>query len=115
MLHVGLALDGVGDALVALHVDQAFQAVAFCEAFNESLAVLVCPTADVGGHAGIERAVRPVGHDVDPAPFARSLSMGLVEGADMRYMHQIEFRPNDLASPRAMRRTDDFLPKSRPM
>jgi cold shock protein len=26
---------------------------------------------------------------------------------------QIEFRPNDLASPHALRRTDDLLPKSR--
>jgi hypothetical protein len=34
---------------------------------------------------------------------------GLVKGADMYYVHQIEFRPDDLASSRAMRRTDDPL------
>ena len=39
--------------------------------------------------------------------------MGLVECADIRYVHPIEFRPDDLASPRATRRTDDLLPKSR--
>jgi hypothetical protein len=40
-------------------------------------------------------------------------AMGLVERADIRYVHPIEFRPDDLASPRATRRTDDLLPKSR--
>jgi cold shock protein len=39
--------------------------------------------------------------------------MGLVECADIGYVRQIEFRPDDLASPRATRRTDDLLPKSR--
>ena len=34
---------------------------------------------------------------------------GLVEAADMHYVRPIEFRPDDLASPRATRRTDDFL------
>jgi hypothetical protein len=43
----------------------------------------------------------------------RSGCVGLVEGADMRYVCQIEFRPNDLAWPRVTRRTDDLLPKSR--
>src|ERR1700722_13852934 len=39
--------------------------------------------------------------------------MGLVKCADLRYVRPIEFRPDDLASPRATRRTDDLLPKSR--
>jgi hypothetical protein len=45
------------------------------------------------------------------APEARFT--GLVKGADMDYVCAIEFRPKDLASPRATRRTDDLLPKSR--
>ena len=39
--------------------------------------------------------------------------MGLVKNTNMSYGCQIEFRPDDLASPRATRRTDDLLPKSR--
>jgi hypothetical protein len=34
----------------------------------------------------------------------------LVEPTLMHYMWSIEFRPNDLASPRALRRTDDLPP-----
>jgi antitoxin HigA-1 len=37
----------------------------------------------------------------------------LAQSADMHYVRAIEFRPNDLASPRATRRTDDLLRKSR--
>ena len=37
----------------------------------------------------------------------------LATGAEMPYTPRIEFRPDDLASPRATRRTDDLLPKSR--
>jgi hypothetical protein len=37
---------------------------------------------------------------------------GLVKGANMDYVCAIEFRPKDLASPRATRRTDDLLPIS---
>ena len=40
---------------------------------------------------------------------------GLVKAADLDYVCAIEFRPDDLASPRATRRTDDLLPKSRSM
>jgi hypothetical protein len=36
---------------------------------------------------------------------------GLVEAANIHYVDLIEFRPDDLASPRATRRTDDFLSK----
>jgi hypothetical protein len=36
--------------------------------------------------------------------------MALVERTLMHYVSEIEFRPNDLASPRAMRRTDDLPP-----
>jgi hypothetical protein len=33
-----------------------------------------------------------------------------VELSLMRYVWKIEFRPNDLASPRAVRRTNELLP-----
>jgi hypothetical protein len=38
--------------------------------------------------------------------------MGLVKDANMSYGCPIEFRPDDLASPRVTRRTDDLLPIS---
>src|SRR4051794_33270630 len=34
----------------------------------------------------------------------------LVQSTQMQYFFEIEFRPNDLASPRVMRRTDDLPP-----
>src|SRR6202042_270115 len=43
-------------------------------------------------------------------PTARFI--GLVKNADMGYGCAIEFRPDDLASPRVTRRTDDLLPIS---
>ena len=46
-------------------------------------------------------------------PTVRVDESGLVEAADMHYVRSIEFRPDDLASPRATRRTNDLLPKSR--
>jgi len=41
--------------------------------------------------------------------FLYSPVTGLVKGADTHHLWAIEFRPDDLASPHAMRRTDDFL------
>jgi hypothetical protein len=38
---------------------------------------------------------------------------GLAHPPKMPYVPSIEFRPNDLASPRIARLTDDILPKSR--
>ena len=67
MLDVFFALDRVGDALVKLHVDEALEAVALGEAGDEAFAVFVGAACDVGGDAGVENAVRAVGHDVDPA------------------------------------------------
>ena len=61
-------------------------------------------SAEKEGTGKLVRA--PVGHFGGPP-------IRLVKCADMRYVRPIEFRPNDLASPRATRRTDDLLPKSR--
>jgi len=47
---------------------------------------------------------RPISH------FSVFWLAALVESALMRYFWRIEFRPNELASPRYMRRTDDLLP-----
>src|SRR6202034_2327405 len=50
---------------------------------------------------------------ITSAPLRLSLKTFLAESVDRRYMRPIEFRPDDLASPRFTRRTDDPLPKSR--
>jgi hypothetical protein len=47
------------------------------------------------------------------SPLRLSRQTLLAEGVHKRYIRQIEFRPDDLASPRFTRRTDDPLPKSR--
>ena len=51
MLHVRFPLNRVSDALVALHIDEALQALALGEARDEALAMLVGAAADVGGDA----------------------------------------------------------------
>ena len=57
MLDVQFPLDGVSDALVPLHIDEALQAVALGEARDKALAMLVGAAADVGRDARIEDAV----------------------------------------------------------
>jgi len=56
---------------VRLDVDQPLQAVAFRKARDEAFPVLVDAACDVVRDAGVERAVRPVGHDVDPGGWHR--------------------------------------------
>ena len=67
VLHGPLALDGRGNALVALRVDESGQTVPLGEPLNQALAVFPRSTHDVIGDTEIERAVGSVGHDVDPA------------------------------------------------
>jgi hypothetical protein len=51
--------------------------------------------------------------NVSKVSFPAFALRGLAEDPDMHYFTPIEFGPDDLASPRATRRTDDLLPKSR--
>jgi hypothetical protein len=67
MLDVRLALNGVSDALVKLHVDESLEPVPLCESRHECFTMFIGAACDVGRHAGVENAIRAVGHDVDPA------------------------------------------------
>jgi hypothetical protein len=67
MLHVALALDRRCDVLVGFVPNQPRQRVSFGEALAETLAMLIGAASEVSGDAGVERAVRTVRHDVDPA------------------------------------------------
>ena len=60
--------------LVALVIDEALQTVALGETIVDTLAMFEDPTCKIARHAGVERAVWPVRHDVDPAaPHLRML------------------------------------------
>ena len=69
VLHPFLADDGLVDILVAFDVDQPDQAMLAAELRAAPRAVLDNPRGEVGGDADVQRAVRRVGHDVDPAAF----------------------------------------------
>ena len=49
VLHVRFALNRIGDPFVELHIDEAFEAIALGEAFDEPLAVLVGAAAYIQG------------------------------------------------------------------
>jgi hypothetical protein len=53
MLDVRLALNGVGDSLVKLHVDESLEAITLCEAGYDPLAVFIGASTDVGGDADV--------------------------------------------------------------
>src|SRR5271166_5133525 len=60
-----LAGDGVDDAFVPLVPDEHPAPVLLCESRARSLAMLLNPPLQARGHARIERAVAPAGHDVN--------------------------------------------------
>ena len=66
-LHGGLALDRGLDLVVPFVPDETFQPVLLREAGNQARAMLVNAPAEIARHADVERAVRSVRHDVDPA------------------------------------------------
>ena len=66
MLHRLLALDGAKNRLVRLAIDKPIQPVCLGEPVDDSFPMLPNPARYVRGDADIERAVRAVGHDVDP-------------------------------------------------
>src|SRR5262249_7188550 len=76
-------LDRRLDVLVALEENEAREAIALGEPLDQPLTMLPCATRQIARHADIERAVRLVGHDVDPTSSHESpaLSRSLVEQA----------------------------------
>ncbi len=67
MLDIALALNRRADILVEFLPDEAFQPVPAREPFDEALAMLVGAPSKVCGDAHVERSVRAIRHDVDPA------------------------------------------------
>jgi hypothetical protein len=67
VLHDFLTLDRVADVGEVLVPDEALEAVLPGEAIDQTLPVLPCATGEIARHAAIERAVAPVGHEVNPA------------------------------------------------
>src|ERR1700733_12952941 len=67
MLDVRLALNGIGDSLVKLRVDESLEPVPLGESRHECFTMFIGASTDVRGDAGVENAVRAVGYDVDPA------------------------------------------------
>src|SRR5215469_3528754 len=65
MLHVMFALDGRLNVSVGLHIDEPLQSGSLGEAWHQPFAVFPRTARNIGGNAGIERAIGPVGHDVD--------------------------------------------------
>jgi hypothetical protein len=66
-LEAGLALDCELDFFMMLCPDQDLQAGPGGEDAVHALFVLCHPSRQVTGHADVDRAVRPVRHDVDPS------------------------------------------------
>jgi len=69
---IALALDRVPDVFVELGQHQALEAIPEGEAVDRALATLERAARYVAGHARVERAVRPVRHDVEPTAAHRS-------------------------------------------
>lgn len=84
-LHRGLALDRALDLVMPFVPDKALQPVTAREARQQPLAVFIGPASEVVGHADIERAVRPVRHDVDPAALPHAGRMSGGEVRDKRF------------------------------
>ena len=60
MLDVRLALNGISDSLVKLHVDESLEPVPLGEAGHEAFPMFIGASTDVGGDASVENAVRAV-------------------------------------------------------
>jgi hypothetical protein len=69
VLHGRLALDREADVVVPFVPDEAREAVLPGEAGGDAFAMLPGAAGEIARHAAIERAVLPVRHEVDPAPF----------------------------------------------
>jgi hypothetical protein len=57
---------------VLLGKNEAFQTVAFGKALDHVFAMFPCAFGDIAGDADMERAIRSVGHDVNPSTSHRA-------------------------------------------
>jgi len=67
MLDIVLALNCVLDCVESLKVDELFQIVPFCEAFDEPRSVFEHAANEIVGHTDIKDAVGTIGHEVNVA------------------------------------------------
>ncbi len=67
MFDVFFPLHRGNDTGMFLEVDQPLKAVGFGKTLDGSFAMFPDTSDQVGRHADIQRAIWPVGHDVDPA------------------------------------------------
>jgi len=67
VLDVPLALLGGENVIVPLGIDEAVLVVLLREAVGNPDSVLLGTSSQVGGRADTERAVWPIGHDVEPS------------------------------------------------
>ena len=72
VFHVALALDRGADIRVGFCKYEPLQPIFFREAVGHSFMVLPNTTGKITGDAGIKRAVRSVGYNVDPSSFHRT-------------------------------------------
>jgi hypothetical protein len=61
------SLDRLTNILVPLGIDEAFQFVPLCKAYNLASAMLMNSARQISRYTDIERTVWSVGHDVNPA------------------------------------------------
>jgi hypothetical protein len=86
VFHVLLALDRCADIGMTFREYEPFQSVSLCKALSHSLPVFPDATGKVTGNAGVQCAVWPIGHDVDPSLFhnatLREVGYDSVDGRD---------------------------------
>jgi hypothetical protein len=68
VLDVLFTLDCQPDVIELFVIDQPFQSVSFCEAVGDSIAMLEHTSRQIIRDAGIENAVAPIRHEINPAP-----------------------------------------------
>jgi hypothetical protein len=66
-LHILFALDCRRNLLVPFDIYQPAQSIAAGELAADARPMLVCASSDFVGDTDVQRAIRPVGHDVNPA------------------------------------------------
>jgi hypothetical protein len=62
-----LALNCRPNIVEVLHINQSFQAMTFGESIDQSLPMLESAPRQVAGDAGIQDAIAPIGHEINPA------------------------------------------------
>src|SRR5579872_101606 len=65
MLHILFALDRRADIVVNLKIDELFQSVSFGEPLNCGFPMLSNTSNKIAGPADVERAIRPIGENVN--------------------------------------------------